>query len=205
MVTTLDYLAQVHLIHHFWPIACGVIVGYIVSDFLSGFVHWFCDTFFEEDTPIIGRALIYPFRDHHRDPTAMTHHGFLEMYANSCVPLIPILFIVWGFQQSPEASLWQIGIQTFLLTITAGAFATNQFHSWAHTKEPPQFVRWLQSTGLIVPPQMHEAHHIYPHRNAYCVTSGWMNGISDRLRVWSFMEYAILHLGVPKSRTAEAH
>ena len=60
-------------------VAMGVALGYLASDFFSGIVHWFCDTFFEEDTPLVGRMLIEPFREHHRDPLAMTHHGLAEI------------------------------------------------------------------------------------------------------------------------------
>ena len=31
--------------------AAGATVGYLAADVASGLVHWFCDRFFEEDTP----------------------------------------------------------------------------------------------------------------------------------------------------------
>ena len=46
----------------------SVLIGYLAADFLSGTVHWFCDTFFNAKTPLIGRFLIQPFRDHHSQP-----------------------------------------------------------------------------------------------------------------------------------------
>ncbi|RPH48210.1 MAG: hypothetical protein EHM91_04630, partial [Planctomycetota bacterium] len=57
----------------------AVAGGYALADVASGLTHWFCDSFFREDTPCIGRVLIHPFREHHRNPTAMTRHGFLEL------------------------------------------------------------------------------------------------------------------------------
>jgi plasmanylethanolamine desaturase len=57
--------------------------GYLLADLLTGLVHWFCDTFFDEATPLIGPGLIAPFREHHRDPLLMTRHGFLELTGSS--------------------------------------------------------------------------------------------------------------------------
>ena len=34
-------------------------------------------------------------------------------------------------------------------------FCTNQFHKWAHTKNPAAWVRLLQRAGLILSPEHH--------------------------------------------------
>src|SRR6185295_14577331 len=112
-------------------------LGWLCADFASGVMHWFADTFFEEDTPGIGRLLIQPFREHHRDPLAMTHHGFLELTGNSCLVLLPVAGSPAAFSVSPAA-------HTALLAFTLGLFATNLFHKWAHEPNPPAGVRWLQ-------------------------------------------------------------
>src|SRR6185503_4949701 len=72
-------------------VVVGVALGYLAADFFSGIVHWFCDTFFEETTPLIGRMLIEPFREHHRDALAMTRHGLAEIAGNSCLAVAPLL------------------------------------------------------------------------------------------------------------------
>ena len=41
------------------------MVGFIAADFGSGFVHWMADTWGTTEWPIIGKALIRPFREHH--------------------------------------------------------------------------------------------------------------------------------------------
>src|SRR6478672_3287095 len=43
----------------------AILLGIVLSDFISGFLHWFFDTFFEENTPFVGPHLIAPFREHH--------------------------------------------------------------------------------------------------------------------------------------------
>jgi hypothetical protein len=45
----------------------GALIGYLAADAASGIIHWFCDRFLEEDTPVIGpvpegnwRQLVWP-------------------------------------------------------------------------------------------------------------------------------------------------
>jgi hypothetical protein len=51
-----------------------LVAGYLVADALTGFVHWFCDTFFEETTPVLGRGLIAPFRERRFGSTIATRY-----------------------------------------------------------------------------------------------------------------------------------
>ena len=148
--------------------------GYALADAASGLTHWFCDTFFHEDTPGIGPVLIRPFREHHRDPAGMTRHGFLELTGNSCLGVTPLLGLaVWR----PWTPLFDAGLLAFAIAL----FATNLFHKWAHSAEVPMGVRWLQRGHLILNPARHAAHHAPPNRGAYCVTNGWMNALLDRI------------------------
>lgn len=152
----------------------GAIAGYALADVASGLIHWFCDTFFREDTPCIGRVLIFPFREHHRDPTAMTRHGFLELTGNSCLGVSPILGLAaWR----PWSPIIDAGLIAFALAL----FGTNLFHKWAHSAEVPGIVRWLQQCNVILNPARHQVHHTPPNKKAYCVTNGWMNVLLDRL------------------------
>jgi ubiquitin-conjugating enzyme E2 variant len=148
--------------------------GYALADVASGLTHWFCDSFFREDTPGIGPVLIHPFREHHRDPAAMTRHGFLELTGNSCLGVAPILGLaIWH----PWSPVVDAGLLTFALAL----FGTNLFHKWAHSEQVPRVVSWLQKCHLILNPARHQVHHTPPNKTAYCVTSGWMNGFLDRI------------------------
>ena len=148
--------------------------GYALADVASGLTHWFCDTFFREDTPGIGPVLILPFREHHRDPTAMTRHGFLELTGNSCLGVTPILGLaVWR----PWSPIFDAGLIAFALAL----FGTNLFHKWAHSEKVPRVVGWLQRWHLILNPARHQVHHTPPNTSAFCVTNGWMNVLLDRI------------------------
>jgi len=148
--------------------------GYALADVASGLTHWFCDTFFREDTPGIGPVLIHPFREHHRDPAALTRHGFLELTGNSCLGVLPVLGLaLW----KPWSLIVDAGLMAFALAL----FGTNLFHKWAHSEQVPRVVAWLQKTHLILNPARHAVHHAPPNKTAYCVTNGWMNAVLDRI------------------------
>lgn len=69
-----------------WIPVSGAILGGLAADLVSGVVHWFCDNFFREDSLLVGRMLIRPFREHHRNPLGMTSHCFLELMGNIAWP-----------------------------------------------------------------------------------------------------------------------
>ena len=177
----------------------ALVAGYAASDCVSGLAHWFFDTFFEEDTPVIGPLLIRPFREHHRDPTAMTRHGFLELNGNNCLGLIPPLAAVALFAPVAPASVPARFLLFFLVFFFLGIAVTNRLHGWAHASETSSIVRWLQAHGWILSPERHLRHHHPPYAQAYCVTHGWMNPVLDRARFFHRAERVLIALGLPRS------
>jgi ubiquitin-conjugating enzyme E2 variant len=173
-------------------LALGALAGYLAADLASGLVHWFCDRFFEEDARLIGPILIRPFREHHRDPLAMTRHGFLELTGNSCLGLAPVLALAWGW----SGSAW---FDALVLAFAGGAILTNVFHKWAHAVTAPAVVRWLQRRRLVLTPAAHGQHHRAGYAGGYCVTSGWMNPVTDRLRLFAGLDRVVTALGVPRT------
>ena len=181
-----------------FSVLLAVFLGLVASDFMSGFLHWLFDTFFELTTPVIGPHLVGPFREHHQDPLAMTRHHLLESAGNSCLAWLPPMSLVWWFGPSPSASTfggvffyWFVASFAFFLT------ASNQFHSWAHDPNTKGWVRRIQALGLLVSPEHHAPHHVAPHRVRYCTTTGWVNYVTDRLEVFEYLEKAFVALGFP--------
>lgn len=175
----------------------GGAVGFLLADFLSGCAHWFCDTYFEEDSPVIGSMLIGPFREHHRLPKAMTEHGFLELNGNNCLILIPV--VGFALIQVPPDSGLGLFAHAVVLSVAVSIFATNQIHCWAHSDSRPRAATWLQAHGLILTPEHHDRHHQEPHDSHFCITTGWMNPWIDRL---GFFRQAERFLGVAGFRSA---
>jgi hypothetical protein len=172
----------------------AIPTGHLLADLASGLAHWFADTFFEERTPVIGRLLIEPFREHHRDPAGITRHGFFEISGNNCLVTIPALGALWLWG-SVESQAAGFGLALAL----SGAFsilATNQFHCWAHTppRDLPRAAAWLQQRGLILSQRQHARHHSGSNDRAYCVTCGWLNPVLDRFQIFSRIESGVRFL-----------
>jgi hypothetical protein len=178
-------------------------LGYLLADFGTGLAHWFCDTFFEENTFLIGPMLIRSFRDHHRDQLSITRHAFLELNGNNCCAVFPVAASLLLVDPS-KGSGWLFAYST-LLSFCLGTVATNQLHRWAHEPNPNAFARFLQRLRLVLTPEHHAVHHAPPHRAHYCVTNGWANVVLEKVNFWRIAERALVAVGVPKSRGEEEH
>lgn len=164
----------------------GLVAGYALADLVSGAVHWLADRYFDPRTPVLGPMLIAPFREHHRDARAITRHDFFEVSGNNGLVTLPIAvaLLLLPRPEGPGAAFLAITATSLGLAV----FATNLFHRWAHMPSPPTPVRRLQQCRLILSPEHHALHHQPAHDRAYCVTSGWLNPLMDRYRVFPTLE-----------------
>jgi ubiquitin-conjugating enzyme E2 variant len=173
-----------------WLIPGVLLLGAVGADFATGAVHWFGDRFFRATTPVIGPAIIRPFREHHVDPLAMVRHGLLELHANTAIPVIAVLGAA-HVSGAELASPGAVAFQLWLFFLCAASLATNQFHLWAHAPTVPRPVRWLQRHGLILSPERHAQHHRGHFDRSYCITLGWLNPILDRIDFFGRVERGI--------------
>ena len=176
-----------------WLAIPALLVGYLGADLLSGTVHWFCDTFFDETTPVLGPIVIKPFREHHTFPQKILKYRFIDQDTTNFFLMIPLL--AWALSSGaphPGHGL-QLASCCALLGLSIGSFFTNLFHKWAHCSQPPWGVRTLQRSGLILSPRRH-AHHHRDHSRGFCVTSGWMNPTLDAVSFFPTLERVIRKL-----------
>lgn len=160
------------------------VTAYLAADLVSGIVHFLADNFGNAETPIVGRMFVFPFREHHTDPLAITRHGFLETNGASCMVSLPPLFTTIAFTHATEHTALRIWVLAFLSAV----FLTNQIHKWSHMVNPPRTVRFLQSCRLILSPRSHAIHHTAPHDSYYCITAGWLNFPLTRSGFFSCVE-----------------
>jgi plasmanylethanolamine desaturase len=170
-----------------WVVFSALLVGFILADFTSGFVHWLADTWGRTDMPVIGKALLRPFREHHVDQKAMTHHDYVETNGANCMISVPwaIGAAAMPYDSSSAWYAWSLFFSVSIASMIFFVMMTNQIHKWAHMVGPdddrcPRLVQWLQKAHLILPPEHHQIHHTAPFNNYYSITTGWLN--------WPFMK-----------------
>ncbi len=181
----------------------AVLCAWIAADFVSGLVHWMGDTWGREDWPILGSTLIRGFREHHVDQTAITHHDFVETNGSISLGLIPVLLTVLVLPC--DSTLRGIAV-IFLAIFSFAMFFTNEIHKWAHREDVNRPVAWLQRAGLILSPARHAVHHAEPFDRYYCITTGWLNPLLDRIGFFRALEGAVRFAtgAVPRSYVTEA-
>ena len=170
-----------------WLVLPALFLGYLLADFITGTIHWFCDSFFDEETPVIGNFIIYPFREHHSHPLIITKDKFIEQDTTSFFIFMPFLYFATFTEISYLNSPNSIYGHFILIGVCIGTFCTNLFHKWAHQRNQNFIIKKLQKLGLILNPNSHKKHHV-DHSRSYCVTSGLMNPILDYIKFYPNLE-----------------
>src|SRR5678815_2934015 len=138
-----------------WVVLTAALLGYLAADLVSGLVHWAADTWGSPDLPVLGPAVLGPFREHHRDPLAITRHDFVETNGNNCLISLPVLGIALWLAPGNDGG-GSLFLSSFLLALVFWVLLTNQFHKWAHLPQPPPVLAFLQRWHVILPPAHHQ-------------------------------------------------
>jgi ubiquitin-conjugating enzyme E2 variant len=176
-------------------VAAALLASHAAADLLSGLVHWLADRILPERLPYLGRHFVQPFREHHRDPLAITRHGFVETNGNNCIATLPLLAALAARPGPEEGDLAAVAGSAFGLGLAGWICLTNQVHQWAHRPCPPGLVTRLQALGLLLSPEHHRLHHRHPFDGHFCITSGWFDAPLERMRLLPRLERGLLRLG----------
>jgi plasmanylethanolamine desaturase len=161
-----------------WSVPIIAIAGIAAADFLSGLIHWAADTWGRDDLPVIGQAILVPFRVHHVNPDDFLRRRFLDTNGHVAFVTLPVLV---GLFAVPLDTAWARILLLFGYPLCAVGLVTNQVHQWAHMPAPPWPVRVLQDSGLLLGRAHHAAHHAGAYDSDYCITTGWCNGVLDSI------------------------
>eukprot|EP00755_Sulcionema_specki_P001766 Sspe_Gene.117464::Locus_108667_Transcript_1_3_Confidence_0.500_Length_931::g.117464::m.117464/K20656/TMEM189; transmembrane protein 189 len=171
----------------------SIFAGVLVSDFMSGLVHWGADTWGSINTPVLG-TFIRSFREHHVDAMAMCNHDFIETNGDNHLICLPCLAWLTAVPISLEGSFVCPGSYAwfvYCLVLTLFVAYTNQTHKLAHQIRPHPVARLLQNCHIILTRQGHAIHHQGLHDKHYCITVGWLNPALDAIDFWRKLEWAI--------------
>lgn len=193
-------MSQLHELDWLWLVLLAIPLSLVLGDLVSGLVHWTADTYFSEETPVIGPSLVKPFRMHHLYPRDICTHNLVTTVGNVCIIAVPVLsfclYLLWIW----PGSLWLAFAILSLTLMSATTVATNQFHKWAHQERPSSRVRWLQRMRLVLAPSHHEVHHTAPFNMHYCITNGWLNPLLNKLKFFRGLERTLCLLGIEGSK-----
>ena len=168
--------------------AVGVV---LLADLVSGTVHWAEDTFGSEKTPLIGKWVIRPNLEHHRDAGAFTRKTWLES-SWDLLGAGAALLCVAAWQ---GLLTWHVWLFT-LLSVNA-----NQIHKWNHLPPArvPRPVLLMQRLRLLQSRRQHLEYHRGAKDRCYCVITDFVNPVFDRLRVWRLLERLLAPIfGAPR-------
>lgn len=172
--------------------ACALVLAALLSDIISGTVHWGCDTWGSIDTPVLGRAFIRVFREHHYDPEEINRHDFVETNGtNAGLALLPlaVTYLLPFDVAHPTVLTW--GLRVGGMGVAFFVTFTSQAHKWAHSPRVPGWVRLLQRAGLTLSPEHHDVHHRSPHMHHYCITGGWVDRVLEPTKFFRRLEALI--------------
>ncbi|MET0790201.1 MAG: fatty acid desaturase CarF family protein [Polyangiaceae bacterium] len=171
-------------------LAC-VLAGLCLADLCSGLVHWAADSYGHARMPIFG-GFVRTFREHHSDQLDITRHDAIETNGDVFIFSSPVHFGLMFWVHGPLLLAMVFGV--FL-----GSYCNSQIHKWAHTAEPPSWVRALQRWRVFLSPEHHTQHHGGSHDSHYCITTGWMNALLDVTRFFRGAEIVLAMLGIRRT------
>lgn len=155
----------------------------LVTDFLSGVVHWLEDSYGDPNSPILGKYVIAPNQLHHFEPRAFTLSPVWRRNRSLWVLVALITLGIWAAGAMSPFWVW---------VCFFGAIS-KEIHVWAHRtpRENGAIITWMQRWHIVQSPKTHAVHHTNPKRESFCVMTDIMNPVLDRTRFFRHVEALI--------------
>src|SRR5512142_911598 len=138
-----------------------LIATWLITDLISGFVHWLEDSYGHPHTPIVGRFITKPDLLHHFQPRRIA--------ANSWFASSDVLLLVCVAALIAASVLGRLSP----MVVLAAALGTNanQVHKWCHrtARENGPVITAMQRVRLVQSPRHHHGHHVGGKDTCYCV------------------------------------
>jgi ubiquitin-conjugating enzyme E2 variant len=175
----------------------------IVSDFLSGILHWFGDSYKINKIlcvkyPFLNTLQIEFFNDfkiHHDKPYDIYQKNTI-LYNIGYIALVPLVLCIFGLL------IRNLLFKNFIMYLMIFLFFTNIFHRLAHLQKNnklPYIISLLMDYWPFLNSNRHQKHHEYPQIKSYCITSGLLNPLLDKIKFFDKIEYIIYSITGIKS------
>jgi hypothetical protein len=169
-----------------------IILCIIITDLLTGTVHWWEDTYGNPDWKFFGNSIVKPNIEHHKKPRRFlkdTLRQRIQLSALIAIGIGTVIFFL-GFLN------WQI-----IFCLVYASFA-NEIHAITHrtNKENGKLICLIQKTGLIQSRKMHGYHHSAPFDVNYCILTNYLNPILNKIKFWIIIEWIIGVFGIKSTR-----
>ena len=178
-------ISDMHTFVKIVTVLIEVMATAALADFVSGFIHWIEDAYFEETTPVIGPLFIRPNIVHHHAPRYFTKLTWWESSKDLLLAGVALLVGAWTM----NLLTWQVW-----LFVALGVNA-NQVHKWSHRSrsENGKIISWLQDWHILQTPRHHGLHHSDPKNTYYCPITNLVNPVLEKVSFWDRLEGVIAY------------
>jgi ubiquitin-conjugating enzyme E2 variant len=146
------------------------------------------DTWGRETMPVLGPRFLRPFRVHHVNPEDFLRRAFVDTNGDVALMTLPLLV---GVFFCPVDLVSGRLLAVLGVSLSVWSLPVNQIHQWAHMRQPPAWVGWLQTRGVMLNRQDHQRHHVAPHELNYCILTGWCNPPLAAMRFFPRVEWLV--------------
>lgn len=177
----------------------GLGVGYMAADVASGILHHWADQYADpESKNQFARRFAKQAQRHHYHPTGLGDYT-LSAWAN------PVSLVSWAPLAAANMLNLPAPILAAGLTTVLGTNIYGLFHMYSHKnahgdpkegwqKWEAKTVRTMQKLGLAIGNKEHATHHRLPWNSDFCIVSGQMNKVFDKIGFWPKYEKAVFSL-----------
>lgn len=172
-------------------IVIQLIVGFFVADFISGFGHWFEDTYLDycNDWPIISEIAKHN-EMHHFLPRSILAFSFLDNILTIAILTIPATILLCILTYYKVTFVREYAY--FFMSLIIFSTISNYIHKLSHLRDCEKncIIHVIQKMGLFCSHEHHKLHHENA-KEKYCVITEYNNYILDKINFWRCLEYVI--------------
>lgn len=186
----------------------GLLLGLYVADFVTGFLHWAFDVWFNEDIEFVRRMVIM-VREHHLHPQRIFKYSFYHdagilswLSAPLTAPAVAYA-VATGAGPSASATLYALVCASVVVSLCLVFML--EFHKCGHNPAPSRVVKILQGLHLLLPYDHHMRHHSGNYDRNYCLINGYADLTLGALGIWRSLERVVSAVtgAVPQSNDKE--